>query len=44
MVVLVGMVMLGGWLDSIILEVFSKLLFYDSALLKVLIPEKQAKG
>ena len=27
---LVGMVVLGGWLDSMILEVFSSLWFYDS--------------
>ena len=30
---LVGMVVLGGWLDLMILEVFSKLSFYDSVIL-----------
>ena len=29
---LVGMVVLGGWLDFMILEVFSNLWFYDSVL------------
>jgi len=27
---LAGMVVLGGWLDSMVLEVFSNLWFYDS--------------
>jgi len=33
---LVGMVVLGGWLDSMILEVFSNLWFYDSTILQLL--------
>jgi len=30
---LVGIVLLGGWLDLMILEVFSNLWFYDSMIL-----------
>jgi len=34
---LVGMVVLGGWLDLMILVVFSNLRFYDSAILLLLL-------
>ena len=37
---LVGMVLLDGWLDLMILEVFSNLWFYDSILFVVFISDE----